>query len=56
MFKSSWNELFCLFFSLPYVEATIRESIRHEILNPSGLPHTALTDTNLMGYDIPKVY
>lgn len=42
-------------FSLSYVEATIRESLRHETLVPSGLPHTATADTQFMGYDIPKV-
>lgn len=42
-------------FRLPYVESTIRESLRHETLVPSGLPHTALVNTKLMGYDIPKV-
>lgn len=41
--------------SLPYVEATIRESLRHDVLIPSGFPHTATADTNFQGYDIPKV-
>ncbi|XP_031625482.1 probable cytochrome P450 304a1 [Contarinia nasturtii] len=40
--------------NLPYVEATIRESLRHETLIPSGLPHTAMADTKFRGYDIPK--
>ncbi|XP_055317679.1 probable cytochrome P450 304a1, partial [Sitodiplosis mosellana] len=40
--------------NLPYIEATIRESLRHETLVPSGLPHTAIADTTFMGYDIPK--
>ncbi|XP_055307164.1 probable cytochrome P450 304a1, partial [Sitodiplosis mosellana] len=49
------NRLLLLFiFSLPYIEATIRESLRHETLVPSGLPHTAIADTTFMGYDIPK--
>lgn len=42
-------------FSLPYMEATLRESMRHETLIPNGLPHSALVDTKFMGYDIPKV-
>lgn len=42
-------------FSLPYIEATIRESMRYDTLVPSGLPHTATADTKFMGYDIPKV-
>lgn len=47
---------FWIQFSLPYVEATIRESLRHETLVPSGLPHTATADTTFMGYNIPKVW
>lgn len=37
------------------MEATLRESMRHETLVPNGLPHSALVDTKFMGYDIPKV-
>lgn len=50
------NSLTNLQLSLPYTEATLRESMRHETLNPSGLPHSALVDTTFMGYDIPKVH
>ncbi|GAB0087451.1 Cytochrome P450 [Sergentomyia squamirostris] len=39
--------------NLPYVEATIREIMRFETLVPSSIPHRALVDTKLMGYDIP---
>lgn len=41
--------------SLSYVESTIRESLRLDVLVPSGLPHTATADTNYQEYDIPKV-
>lgn len=41
--------------SLPYVEATIRESLRHETLLPSNVPHTSMAETKFSGYDIPKV-
>lgn len=44
-----------ILFSMPYIEATIRESLRHETLVPSNLPHTAVADTTIKGYDIPKV-
>ncbi|XP_059610795.1 probable cytochrome P450 304a1 [Phlebotomus argentipes] len=40
--------------NLPYVESTIREIMRFETLVPSSIPHKALYDTKLMGYDIPK--
>lgn len=42
-------------FSLPYTESSIREIMRYETLPPSGLPHLTMEDTNIMGYDIPKV-
>lgn len=45
---------FCV--SLPYVEACIRETLRHDTLIPSGLPHTATADTTFRGYNIPKVF
>lgn len=41
--------------SLPYIEATIRESMRFEPLAPDGVPHQALADTEFRGYTIPKV-
>lgn len=39
---------------MPYVEATLRETMRHMTLVPSGLPHVATKDTKLMNYDVPK--
>lgn len=41
-------------FSMPYTEACIREILRYETLIPSGLPHTALVDTEFLDYHIPK--
>lgn len=41
-------------FSLPYVEATLREVMRRQILNPLGLGHRTTEDTTLCGFDIPK--
>lgn len=54
---NSWILLNVLmnFYSLPYVEATIRENLRFDTLIPSGLPHTALADTTFNGYSVPKV-
>ena len=43
------------FSSLPYTEATLRETMRFDTLVPSSVPHKALVDTHYMGYDIPKV-
>lgn len=39
---------------LPYCEAVIREGLRIDTLVPSGIPHVAVTDTQLQGYQIPK--
>lgn len=39
---------------LSYIEATLRKSLRIDTLVPSGMPHVALHDTTLRGYDIPK--
>lgn len=41
--------------SLPYIEACIRETFRHDTLIPSGIPHTATADTTFRTYNIPKV-
>lgn len=41
--------------SLPYIEATIRESMRHETLLPSLIPHTSMADSKFGGFDVPKV-
>lgn len=40
--------------SLPYTEACIREIMRLETLVPSSIPHMALRDTKIGGFDIPK--
>lgn len=39
---------------MPYTEACLREILRFEVPNPSGLPHKALIDTEFLGYNIPK--
>lgn len=39
---------------LPYTEACIREVMRLETLVPSSIPHCALRDTKIQGYEIPK--
>ncbi|GAB1601446.1 cytochrome P450 2B4-like [Argonauta hians] len=39
---------------MPYVAATLLEVLRIAPAVPSGIPHVALTDTSLGGYDIPK--
>lgn len=41
--------------SMPYVEACIREIMRHETTVPLSVPHRAMIDTNLGGYNIPEV-
>lgn len=48
------NMIIYCHYSMPYLEATLREVMRHETLVPSGLPHRAMEDTNFLGYDIPK--
>ncbi|GAB0087450.1 Cytochrome P450 [Sergentomyia squamirostris] len=40
--------------NLPYVEATVREIMRFETLVPSSIPHKAMVDSKLLGYDVPK--
>lgn len=40
--------------NLPYIEAVIRENLRIETVVPSSVPHSALADTELEGYNIPK--
>lgn len=39
---------------LNYLEAVIRENLRMETVVPSSVPHSALEDTTLEGYSIPK--
>ncbi|KAK7793940.1 hypothetical protein R5R35_007703 [Gryllus longicercus] len=40
--------------NMPFIEATLRETMRFNTLLPMGLPHLALEDTTLGGYAIPK--
>lgn len=44
-----------MFTSLPYCEAVIQEALRLFMAHTFGIPHRALRDTKLCGYDIPKV-
>lgn len=44
----------CYYHSLPYTEATIRETLRLHTTVPNGFPHRALNSTKLAGYDVPK--
>ena len=39
---------------LPYLEATITETLRISSLGPLALPHKTTVDTTLQGYSIPK--
>lgn len=39
---------------MPYTEATLREILRFETLAPSSVPHRAMRDTTLAGFQIPK--
>lgn len=40
---------------MPYSEAVILEALRLFMAHTFGIPHRALRDTKLRGYDIPKV-
>ncbi|CAH0729252.1 unnamed protein product, partial [Brenthis ino] len=40
--------------NMPYTEACIREVMRVETLVPLGIPHRAMKDVKLDGYDIPQ--
>lgn len=41
--------------NMPYTEAVILEALRLFMAHTFGIPHRALRDTKLRGYDIPKV-
>lgn len=41
--------------SLTYTEAVLMEAQRLSNVAPLGVPHTAMKDTQLQGYFIPKV-
>lgn len=41
--------------SMPYCEAVILEALRLFMAHTFGIPHRAMRDTKLRGYDIPKV-
>uniref|UniRef100_A0A8D8PBE5 Probable cytochrome P450 303a1 n=3 Tax=Culex pipiens TaxID=7175 RepID=A0A8D8PBE5_CULPI len=40
--------------NMPYCEAVVMEGLRMFMSNTFGIPHRALRDTKLCGYDIPK--
>lgn len=40
---------------MPYCEAVALEGLRFFMGHTFGIPHRALKDTKLCGYDIPKV-
>lgn len=40
---------------MPYCEAVVLEGVRLFMASTFGIPHRALRDTKLRGYNIPKV-
>ncbi|KAM3967166.1 putative cytochrome P450 304a1 [Aphomia sociella] len=40
--------------NMPYTEACLREAMRFDTLVPLGVPHRAVVDTTIGGYDIPE--
>lgn len=42
-------------FSLPIIEAVLRESMRLDPLVPNNIPHRAIRATKVAGYDLPEV-
>lgn len=43
------------FFRMPYCEAVILEGLRVFVGNTFAIPHRAMQDTVLAGYNVPKV-
>lgn len=48
------NQKCYIIFSLPYIEATIRESLRYITLVPFGVLHKTTKKTTLSGFDLAK--
>ena len=40
--------------SLPYVEATVNETLRYTSIGPMAVPHLTTEDTTLQGKTVPK--
>ncbi|KAJ0178906.1 hypothetical protein K1T71_005681 [Dendrolimus kikuchii] len=40
--------------NMPYTEACLREIMRFETLVPMGVPHRAMKNTTIAGYDVPE--
>ncbi|PZC85438.1 hypothetical protein B5X24_HaOG200008 [Helicoverpa armigera] len=40
--------------NMPYLEACIRETMRYDTTVPLGVPHRAMKDTTLGGYNVPE--
>lgn len=40
--------------SLPYIEAIVKETLRHQPVLPYGIPHGSIADDEYMGMRIPK--
>lgn len=47
------SQIFLFCFSLPYLEAIIRETMRIETLAPLGVIHKSTHKTTLGGYEVP---
>lgn len=56
LYKTNFQLLFnfLYFFSLPYCEAIVLESLRMFTMFALGIAHRCMKDTKLCGYDIPK--
>ncbi|XP_050562229.1 probable cytochrome P450 304a1 [Spodoptera frugiperda] len=40
--------------NMPYLEACIRETMRYDTTVPLSVPHRAMKDTTIAGYDVPE--